>query len=361
MLELEVNERLHFAAFHLDYPYNHHYKKQGVYNERCFAEHSFRLHVQACRKKMQHEAQGHECGHFGVAQKELREELGLEVCEYLPKHLCRVFKGRSGKEEPAEADEVKGEKYGCCLLPALWLVVFVVATKLLVTFVGAERKAVHRSPNDKVPRSPVPESAQEHGHELVEVHAPFAAAVAAHGDVEIVAKPRGEGYVPTAPKVGDGVALVGGAEVCGDVEPHPERKADGHVGIARKVAVELQRVAVYTEEVLQARVERRVVEDARHEVLADVVGDDAFLEKPHHDEPCAGAHHLLRNDNGLAELRKKSACAEYGAGEKGGEETYEEGKVGKRVCGLHVATVHVDDVAHGLEREEADADEQRQI
>ena len=161
--------------------------------------------------------------------------------------------------------------------------------------------------------------------------------------------------MPAPPEVGDAVALVRRAEVCWDFKAHPQGDADGHVGIAREVAVELQGVAVDAEQVFQTAVKRGVVEDARHEVHADIVRDDAFLKQADDDEPRARAEHLLRDAERLRELRQEGAGAEDRAGEEGGEERHEEGEVRERPRGGHLPAVHINDITHGLEREERDA------
>ena len=69
----------------------------------------------------------------------------------------------------------------------------------------------------------------------------------------------------------------------------------------------------------------------------------------------------MRDANGLPQLGQEGAGTQNGAGQKGGKEADEEGEVRERTGGRHLAAVHVDDVAHGLEGEEGDADEQRQV
>ena len=50
----------------------------------------------------------------------------------------------------------------------------------------------------------MPESAQKHGHHQVDVGANLPLSVSAEWDVEVLAKPGGEGNVPPAPKLRDG-------------------------------------------------------------------------------------------------------------------------------------------------------------
>ena len=250
---------------------------------------------------------------------------------------------------------MEGEEHGEETPDARGLIMAVVPEQFSETLVHAQGKAMHAAPDDEIPRSAVPQAAEQHREEQVEVHAQPPLSVAAERDVEIVAQPGGERDVPAPPEVGDAVALVRCAEVGGDFKAHPQGDADGHVRVTREVAVELQGVAVDAEQVFQSAVKRGVVEDARHEVHADIVRDDAFLKQADDDEPRARAEHLLRDAERLLQLRQEGAGAEDRAGEEGGEERHEEGEVRERPRGGHLPAVHINDITHGLEREERDA------
>ena len=156
-------------------------------------------------------------------------------------------------------------------------------------FVDQYAQAVESAPGDEVERGSVPQSAQEHGVHVVDVGAKCAAmartedmqsqhqraycndgygeacvvqaesgdgqyeeeqevaeeprcAVAAEGYVEVVAQPARERHVPAAPEVGGVLCLVGRVEVLWQVEAHQHCHADGYVGIAREVGVDLHGV-----------------------------------------------------------------------------------------------------------------------
>ena len=187
-------------------------------------------------------------------------------------------------------------------------------------------EAVEAAPGDEVEGGTVPEAAEEHGVHVVDVGAEVVAvtavekpaeeypkghnedgdgeegavqaegrdghhggqeevgeeacrAVSAEGYVEVVAQPVGEGDVPAAPEVGGVLRLVGRVEVERQVEAHEKRHADGDIGIAREVGVDLQRVEHQCGEVLEGGVERGVVEDAVDEVDGQVVAQDEFLHQ----------------------------------------------------------------------------------
>ena len=89
----------------------------------------------------------------------------------------------------------------------------------------------------------MPEAAEQHGEEEVDVGACIAAAITAKWDVEIVAKPGGEGDMPSSPEVGEGRCAVGGIEVLREDEAEHEAEADRHIGVAAEVEVDLHGVA----------------------------------------------------------------------------------------------------------------------
>ena len=59
---------------------------------------------------------------------------------------------------------------------------------------------------------------------------------------DIVAEPERQGHVPAAPELGDALRHIGGVEVLGKAETQHARQADGHVGIAREVKIDLEGV-----------------------------------------------------------------------------------------------------------------------
>ena len=106
------------------------------------------------------------------------------------------------------------------------------------------------------------------------------AAVTAQRDVQVVAPPARKGNVPTAPEFGGAERLVGAVEVLRQAESHEERHADGDVGIAREVGVNLQGVGEQRDEVLEAGKQERCIENAVDEVCREVVAQDNLLREP---------------------------------------------------------------------------------
>ncbi len=84
--------------------------------------------------------------------------------------------------------------------------------------------------------------------------------------------------MPAMPKVGDACSLVGRVEVYRKPEPKQQRNAQGNVGVAAKVAVYLQRIAVNSHQHLKSGVNHWCVEYPVDKVRRYVVGDGNFLD-----------------------------------------------------------------------------------
>ena len=167
--------------------------------------------------------------------------------------------------------------------------------------------------------------------------------------------------MPPPPELGDRRRLVGGVEVLGEMESQQQGNADGHVRVAREVAVDLQRIGVDARQTLEAGVKQRLVEDAVHEVERDVVRDDRLLEQSREDQEDSRPEHRARNHRVAADLRDEVACADDRAGHELREEREVEEVFQPVRKGLELAAVDVDRVAHRLEDEERDADRQEDV
>ena len=84
--------------------------------------------------------------------------------------------------------------------------------------------------------------------------------------------------MPTPPEVLDGVGHVRNVEVLGKSEPHEQSHADGHVGVAGEVGIDLDRVAVDPGQHVEGAVLARRLEGVVHHRSGQEVGDDHFLE-----------------------------------------------------------------------------------
>ena len=96
------------------------------------------------------------------------------------------------------------------------------------------------APNDKGERGAVPEAADEEDDYNIQRPTREFHAVAAEGDIDIVAEPRGEGDVPAAPEISNGAGGVGAIEVEREVVAQHARAADGDIGISAKITINLK-------------------------------------------------------------------------------------------------------------------------
>ena len=169
----------------------------------------------------------------------------MERGEDLTDHGNRTGKLGVAEENPAEAHEVKGDNHGKHAAPSGTAVGLGTMKQAAEELVYGKCYAVQAAPYDEVPRSAVPESAQQHGQNQVDVGTYLAFPVTAQRNVEVIAQPGGQGDVPAVPEIGHAVRLIGGIEVDGETEAQQQGDTDGHVAVTREVAVYLQGVAVY--------------------------------------------------------------------------------------------------------------------
>ena len=87
-----------------------------------------------------------------------------------------------------------------------------------------EIHAVYRPPNHEGPSGAVPQPAQQHRDEQVQVRPPAPAAVSAERDIQVVPQPLREGDVPTPPELCHVAREVGLRKV--DPEMDPEEAAN---------------------------------------------------------------------------------------------------------------------------------------
>src|SRR5690606_28191870 len=102
-----------------------------------------------------------------------------------------------------------------------------------------EGGGVDRAPDDEGPVRAVPDGAGHHRDPHVDHGACGAVAAAAERVVDVVAEPGGEGDVPATPQGAHGAGVVWVVEVEGELDAHPLAEADGDVGVAAEVAVNL--------------------------------------------------------------------------------------------------------------------------
>ena len=207
----------------------------------------------------------------------------------------------------------------------------------------------------------MPQSAQEHRDNQVDILAHLTLTVATHRDIDIVTNPRRQRDMPATPEIGDTLRTVRGVEVHGKTEAQQQGNTDSHITITGEVAIDLKGIAIDTQEILHTTIERGIIEDAVHKIQGDIIADDCFLKKTNGNEITSLGKHLRGNLKGLSNLWGKVACTHNRSCHQLGEERHVEGVVEQRWQGFQITTIHVDNIRHRLKREERDAHGQKDV
>ena len=180
-------------------------------------------------------------------------------------------------------------------------------------------------------------------------------AVAAHGDVDIVAEEATERDVPAAPKLGDGATDVGVVEVFVEMETQAPSHADGHVGIAGEVKIDLEGEGQNADpcagggEVVE-RTAKKLIDD-----FGKLVGEEHFLGQTD-EEAVSPFGKIVGADAAVADFFGHGAVAHDGAGYQLREHGDVEQQTTETILSRSLLPVHVDEVGHGLKGVETDAD-----
>ena len=159
----------------------------------------------------------------------------------------------------------------------------------------------------------MPQSAQEHGDERVEVASGGFVfdlftqnlAITSQGDIEIALEPTAERHMPASPELLRVAGFVGRIEVLRQREAQQQGDTDGDIRIAREIGIDLQRIGKERKEVLEAGEEQRVVEDTVDEVDRQVIAEDDLLDKTIQDPEHRQAKQTAREAEGAVELRNE--------------------------------------------------------
>ena len=218
-----------------------------------------------------------------------------------------------------------------------------------------EIAAVDATPDQEVPARPVPQPAEQHHQREVDIRADAALAVAAERDVKVIAEPCGERQVPPPPEFRDRLRAVRRIEVLREHESEHQTEADRHVRVAGKIEIDLEcirdRAVPGVETAQVARVERGVSD------LAARIRQQDLLRHAEHEERGA-AREFLPGERAVAELVRHILEPDNRAGYELREHRNITRVIDEIGHDLRVAAVHVDHVAHALERVETDAKRQ---
>ena len=89
----------------------------------------------------------------------------------------------------------------------------------------------------------MPQSAKEKNDHEIQASACIRDAVSAERDIQIIPEPAGQGDVPAAPKIPEGLGDVGVIKILKKLEAEHLSQPHGHVRVTGKVEIDLQGVA----------------------------------------------------------------------------------------------------------------------
>ena len=238
-----------------------------------------------------------------------------------------IFHGFGAEKDPSQADPVEGGDHAQGGVDG-WEDI-----ALPNPAVDGQGNAVESSPDDKVPRRAVPESAQHHGNHQVAVGLCCAAAISAQGNIEVIPEPGGQTNMPSSPEFSDVGGEIGEREIAGQVVAQESGGGDGHVGVAGEVAVDLHGVEDHGNPDAQ-----RVVEVGIGEYRVDdggkIIGDTGLLDETDEEQGEEGLDMNIGESFFRFELRQEGGGTDDGSRHELREETDEEGEIGEGVDGL---------------------------
>ncbi len=144
-----------------------------------------------------------------------------------------------------------------------------------------EVKAVQTAPDHERPARAVPQAAEQHRDEEIAVAEQEAATVSAERDVEVIAQEQRERDVPAPPEFDDGGRSIWRVEIHGQQDAEHARETNRHVGVAREIEVELERIRERAGPCIRRgdAVLSRPAEDRRDET-AEPSASTIFLNRP---------------------------------------------------------------------------------
>ena len=135
-------------------------------------------------------AEGNHPKHPRITGHDLWQQFAVKLGDYLGEHQPRGIKRRVAEEDPCQAYEMEGQHHRANAAPPRRTVVAGMAEEMATQpLVDSKSHTVKPAPKDEVETRAMPESAKQHGDNKVDVGAKGALAVAAEGDVDIVANP----------------------------------------------------------------------------------------------------------------------------------------------------------------------------
>ena len=217
------------------------------------------------------------------------------------------------------------------------------------------------APQHERPVGAVPQPAQQHGDEEIEIAPRPSDAIAAKRDIQIVAQEGRQRDVPAPPEFDDAGRLVRGMEVHRQANAHHHGRAQRHVRIGAEIKIDLE----CKEQRAQPAIGRsrcnaapRRIEDGIGKGR-QIVGDQRFLGEANGEKGHAGGQIVIAAAQ-LPELRDQVVVADDGAGDQM-REIGDEQRVIQQAVIVCPAGIGIHQIADLLKREEADRQRQEEM
>ena len=104
-------------------------------------------------------------------------------------------------------------------------------------FMHCKQRSMVPAPEQIHPTGTVPQATKHHSYEIIEICAEASLARSTEWNVQIVAQPGAEGYMPSVPEFGGILRFERRTEIVLEPLAHKQGDTDGHIGITRKVAI----------------------------------------------------------------------------------------------------------------------------
>ena len=220
-----------------------------------------------------------------------------------------------------------------------------------------QKHRIVQSPKQKCPVCAVPEAGECPDDENIQYLPGQAAAVAAEGDIEIITEPCAERHMPAPPEFRDALRDVRIIEVLQKLKAEHPPETDGHIRVAGKIKVELERKG----ERAEPRSGKAQLRSSGIDIpeRADVVGEQYLLPETN-GKPLHAGGKLFGAETPRAKLGGHVLIPDDRPGDQLWEERDKCAEADKVFLFLRVASVNVDRIGHRLERVEGNADRQRE-
>ncbi len=220
----------------------------------------------------------------------------------------------------------------------------------LAAFEG-QHPAVHRAPDDEIPRRAVPEPAEQHRDDEIGVGARERPAISAQRNVKIFAQPGGERDVPASPEIGDRFRAIRRIEILRENEPEHEPEPDRHVGVAAEIEIDLEGVGDRPEPGVE-RADRAGIEGGVGNFSAGIREQD-FLRQAEHEKRDA-ARKFLRGEGAMLQLLGEEGELQDRSRDQMREHGNEAGEIDEIGHRFRFPAIDIDRVTERLEGVEAD-------